>query len=473
MSDSATASLFKRWAWGSRWRWELALAGTVALSIAVLAMSENGHSRLASSYDNAMESMWASERLDHLLRNMTEAESAERGFRLSGNPADLMAYENALPRIAEIAAEIRQYFARHGDLVGSQRFEQINFGIGRELGRMKSEINRAHGLRASPAGGGADADAVLASVDETRDAIGGLQLRERERTQTFVADWSGSLYVARIGITAMTALDIILLVLMMRYMKDDWLRSVEREKHLDRLVEERTDQLVTLASHLQQVSETEKTRLGRELHDELGAILTAAKMDVSWVRGKLGAEQATLTQKLERAMRNLDQGIQVKRRIIEDLRPTTLASFGLTTAARELAEQCAERAGWALRLDLPEDDPDLPEEVEIALFRILQEALNNASKYAQAKHVNVRLTCAAGQCALEIKDDGVGFRLGEGRHKAHGLLGMRQRLESQGGRFRLDAEPGKGTLIEASLPCASLAKVVDPVSRSQPVMDSA
>jgi len=143
-----------------------------------------------------------------------------------------------------------------------------------------------------------------------------------------------------------------------------------------------------------------------------------------------------LLERLRRSIGNLDQGITIKRRIIEDLRPSILGSFGLMTAVRYMSEQAAERAGWQLQLDLPDRDPDLSEEVEIAMFRILQEALNNASKYAGAKHVRVKLQCKGGEnatCVLEIEDDGVGFHSCNVRPDAHGLVGMRQRLESRGG----------------------------------------
>src|SRR5262249_25702338 len=240
-----------------------------------------------------------------------------------------------------------------------------------------------------------------------------------------------------------------------RWMKQDWLRARDREQELDRLVRERTSQLANLASYLHAVSETEKTRLGRELHDELGATLTAVKMDGAWTRGKLAPGQGALAEKLERAARNLDMCIQVKRRIIEDLRPTTLANFGLMTAARELAEQTAERAGWQLKLELPDEDPPLTEETAIALFRILQETLNNAAKYAKATTVRISLVCGLSECAVEIEDDGVGFDPLNVRAKASGLLGMKQRVEPHGGRFYVASHPGKGTLVRVTVPLPS------------------
>jgi signal transduction histidine kinase len=217
---------------------------------------------------------------------------------------------------------------------------------------------------------------------------------------------------------------------------------------------ERTSQLEALAFHLQEVSESEKTRLARDLHDALGSLLTAIKMDMAWVRGRLNADQAVLIEKLERAMKNLDQAIQKKRQIIEELRPTTLSTFGLVTAARELAEQEASRAGWKLRIDMPEEEPNLPDDIKIVLFRALQEALTNAAKHAKASCVRIGLTLESDTCTLEIYDDGVGFSEADPRPNAFGLLGIRQRLAGRGGKIEITSEPGRGTLLRMSLPCA-------------------
>jgi signal transduction histidine kinase len=175
-------------------------------------------------------------------------------------------------------------------------------------------------------------------------------------------------------------------------------------------------------------------------------------MDIAWVRGRLGEEHAALHQKLARVIQHLDQGIVAKRRIVEGLRPSTLSTFGLATAARELTEQVAERAGWEVGMELPEIEPQLPEDVEIALFRVLQESLTNATKYAQATRVRVLLGCEPLHCRLEVEDNGRGFRAGEMRSGAQGLFGMRQRTEARGGSLHVLSAPGSGTLIRALLP---------------------
>ena len=158
--------------------------------------------------------------------------------------------------------------------------------------------------------------------------------------------------------------------------------------------------------------------------------------------------------KLARAMKNLDHGVQAKRRIIENLRPTSLTSFGLVVALNEYADQVQEQNGWHMNLELPEDDFTLPEDASIALFRITQEALTNAAKYAKAGHIRISLSCNGHTAELEIEDDGVGFVRGEGRPKSHGLAGRRQRMMGLNGSLEIDSEPGRGTRVRALLPLA-------------------
>ena len=256
-----------------------------------------------------------------------------------------------------------------------------------------------------------------------------------------------------------TAINIVLLVIVFRGLGEGW-RQKEQEaeqlksqqKWLDAQVRERTAQLEQLSIHLQDMLEAEKTRLARELHDELGTILTAAKMDVVWVRQRLGNDAGEMDEKLQRTLKNIDQGILVERQLIEDLRPSTLSSFGLILAARELAETCATRNQWLLELDLPDTEPDIGPDIATALYRVLQEALANASQYAQAKRVWVQLTCTQDELKMEIGDDGVGFRLRDIRPKALGVAGMRQRLQARGGSLEISTGPGEGCRVRVILP---------------------
>jgi len=231
---------------------------------------------------------------------------------------------------------------------------------------------------------------------------------------------------------------------------------ITQQGELDQLVNERTRQLEALGWHLQAVSENEKTQLARELHDELGAILTASKMDVAWANRKLKESDPDISEKLKRALANLDQGIALKRRIIEDMRPTVLANFGLVTALRTLADEAAQRNNWTLNLQLPADDIQLDEQTEIALFRVAQESLTNAAKYARASQVSIGLQVGEGRVTLDIADNGVGIMPADlTRTHTHGLLGMRQRVAAHGGQFDIRRGVPRGTDIHVVMPSVS------------------
>ena len=397
--------------------------------------------------------MLASSRLGQLRALVVDAETGQRGYLLTRRDSYLDPYEQALGRITVLEAELRDYYLERKDPQSLERFGAAVAQIGSQMKEMEFTIRLAREGRDEQSLEVLRSDVGRIRMEQIRQSLSDLQQVERDRAARLVEEWRNSLSLSRIGVAAITALNIVLLVLILRGLKQHWKRGEERAHELDRLVKERTEQLARLSAYLQEVSENEKTHLGRELHDELGAILTAARMDLLWVRAHLAPDQTQLLDKLRRAMNNLDQGIAVKRRIIEDLRPSILSNFGLMTAARAIAEQTAERAGWALELDLPLSDPDLDDDVEIAMFRILQESLNNAVKYARASRVKVSLHCVEGEsCKLEIEDNGIGFDHHDMFAHGHGLVGMRQRLEPRGGRLSIRSEPGKGTLVQAILP---------------------
>ncbi|KPC50689.1 sensor histidine kinase [Amantichitinum ursilacus] len=233
----------------------------------------------------------------------------------------------------------------------------------------------------------------------------------------------------------------------------------ELEQHndlLDLQVRERTAQLEELARHLQDVTEAEKSQLARELHDELGSILTAARIDVSWSARKLGDSVPEIQDKLQRVLNNLSEAIQMKRRIIDGMRPTLLTQFGLVEALEFAAGEMADVNGWQLGLDLDAKAQHLPEDISLALFRVAQEALTNAAKYAQATRVDLLLQLDPDEIWFTVADNGVGMTE-EARNtpRTHGILGMRQRIVARGGDFELVSVPGKGTRVEVRLPLAA------------------
>jgi len=225
--------------------------------------------------------------------------------------------------------------------------------------------------------------------------------------------------------------------------------SAERDR-LEVQVDERTRELTDLAQHLQRVREDERGHLARELHDELGGLLTAAKLDVARVRKRVDGSSPDIAERIQHLSQTLDAGIALKRRIIENLRPSSLANLGLQ---RTLEIQCSEFAQRSeIRVQAEIADLELDPERALAVYRVVQEALTNVAKYAQASEVRVLLQRAGEQVRLQVQDNGRGFDPLQVRTGSHGLAGMRFRMRSCGGDLRLRSAPGQGTTIEATLP---------------------
>jgi signal transduction histidine kinase len=226
----------------------------------------------------------------------------------------------------------------------------------------------------------------------------------------------------------------------------------EEQRRLATVVEERTAELSELSNYLQVVREEEKAKLARDIHDELGGILVSAKMDVAWAAEKTKGNPL-VTAKLERAMEMLDNGVDVKRRITEELRPTLLDNLGLAAAIEWQVRDVCDRAALKFEIDVPADDSTLPPQISIALFRIMQEALTNIVKYAHARKVSVELALDDDGVSLIVSDDGIG--LGETATQtrlSHGILGMQQRVRALDGEFSISGRPGAGTTIEVRIP---------------------
>jgi signal transduction histidine kinase len=225
---------------------------------------------------------------------------------------------------------------------------------------------------------------------------------------------------------------------------------------LETLVGARTEQLSVLSRHLISVSEEEKARLARELHDEMGANLTAIGMYLASVGEQLKDTHPEHAAALGCARATLVETVQMKRRIIEDLRPSLLDNLGLAAALQSYCEDFAR----ATRLDceaLVDAAADSAGPMQaIALFRIAQESLNNVAKYAQARHVVVHLAREGDGLALEVSDDGVGIPPDAMRRaKSHGLLGMRERALLLGGTLKVErGVNGVGTSVQAWVPLA-------------------
>jgi signal transduction histidine kinase len=216
-------------------------------------------------------------------------------------------------------------------------------------------------------------------------------------------------------------------------------------------VEDRTRELSALSNHLQALSEREKSELARKLHDELGGLLTAAKMDLSWLQSRL--EGAAIQERLAQLGSVLDEAMDLKRSVVEALRPSLLDHFGLPTALRAYVESTCAKAGLASQIVIEHECESMSKDTTIALFRVVQEGLSNIIRHAQAKTVKLELIGDDGHCIVTLTDDGHGFDARSPQFRwSHGLMGMRQRAEALGGRLEVESRVGAGTRVRVEIP---------------------
>ncbi|MEO8411001.1 MAG: histidine kinase, partial [Propionivibrio sp.] len=211
-------------------------------------------------------------------------------------------------------------------------------------------------------------------------------------------------------------------------------------------------QLQALFASLQTVREEQRARISRELHDELGQLLTGIRMEVSWLGRRLPNDPPLLGNKVASIKDQIDQTIASVRRISSELRPLVLDDLGFAAAANWYVDQFSERTGALVVVELHAVDPEGGSVEATVLFRVLQESLTNIARHARASRVDVKLIQEAGEWVLSIEDDGVGFTYDRRKQGDIGLAGMRERALAVGGRFALTTSPGRGTLIEIRIP---------------------
>jgi signal transduction histidine kinase len=219
---------------------------------------------------------------------------------------------------------------------------------------------------------------------------------------------------------------------------------------LEARVAARTEELRALAAHLAGVLENERARIARDIHDELGQSLTAMRLEIDDASHSL-APSGALRDAIDRIARLLDATLGTSRRILTELRPRVLDDFGLRAAIEWLAGEFRARHACACELSI---DPDLDVDSEraTALFRIVQECLNNVARHAGAARVEILLTRDDRLLRLMVRDDGRGLGAGPVRAGAMGLLGMRERAWQFDGRVALSSEPGSGTTVDVEIP---------------------
>ena len=436
----------------SKMAWSLGLALLAAFGlVGINEVSYRQSSKALAEIDHAQEARFA---VNMLLQNVLDAETGQRGYLLTGEARYRKPYDNALKEIDLHLNRLRMLYAH-------RPAEQIRLGqLTDHLSRKMAEMDMSIRFTRT---GNADASKFVLTTDVGHDEM--VHIREQaaalvgmsnQSLNTGLAQIARSLALARLGIGFVVLAGLIAFILYLRQTHalqsagERQQLALQRERNsLEVEVRERTASLAELATHLQDVRETERGYLARELHDELGALLTAAKLDVARLKSRL-ADSPDATQRLQHLTELLNSGIALKRRIIEDLRPSSLSNLGLIASLEILGREFSERSGVQIEMVL--EPVELDEARQLTIYRMVQEGLTNIGKYADAREGSIVLRNYDNHVIVDVIDDGRGFDTGHARPSTHGLAGMRHRVEAAGGKLSVSSTPGQGTRLHAMLP---------------------
>jgi signal transduction histidine kinase len=429
----------------------------VITALALIFVSELSYNRSIAAMRNLDSVVATRLQVQQILRLMLDAETGQRGYLLTGNTDYLKPYVAATRQLGSTLSELGEHYKDQPQSLAE--FTQLAQLIAQKLSEMETVVRLRQEGREAAWRSVLETDIGREQMALIRHAADTLVVRDTDRIEHEHRQVSRTLLIARVGIAAMTTVSVLALLMYLRQgatleqERAQRQASLQRERDsLEQQVRHRTQALTQLAQHLQTAREDERSRLARELHDELGALLTAAKLDVARLQSRLPGLSAEASERIVHLNSTLNSGIALKRRIIEDLRPSSLSNLGLVAALEILTQEYATRSGQRVRTSL--EPVPLSPSGELTVYRLVQEALTNIAKYAQAGTVDVTLRGEGDRVEIAVQDDGRGFRSEGVDASAHGLLGMRYRVEAEGGEMHIDSRPARGTRLSAWLPKA-------------------
>ena len=434
----------------------LALAMAVLAVASLIALNELGYRRSIESAESMSLQQKKRGELNFLLQNMLDAETGQRGYLLTGDQQYLSSYEEALAQIAPTLDKLRDLYIT--DRAQLAQFAELSRGVSKKMAELEVTVKiRRLGGESENWMQVVRTDVGRGYMDNIRESANGMIAAASVDIAVSRIRIDQSLSISRVGVSLAALLGLLAFHLYLRQSQKlnvagetQRLLLAKERVRLEELVRERTARLSELASHLQVVQEQERERLARELHDELGALLTAAKFDVARIKSKLPADTPELSNRLAHLNESLNAGISLKRRIVEDLRPSSLSNLGLEAALDILTSEFSERTGVHVKTDI--EAVELGPDAELTVYRLVQESLTNIAKYAEAKEVVVSLHGYDHHIEVRVDDNGRGFDVDSRQNASHGLPGMRHRIEALNGTLKLSSAPGQGAHVHAVFP---------------------
>lgn len=405
--------------------------------------------------------------LAQVVRTVNEAEAAQRAYLLSSDAAFLSVYDEVKGRANTYLESVERSYRDDGVPI-TAKVAQLKALTQRRL----DQIQRGLDLYANSGRDAAVEHTVKGPGRQTMEQFRQhMQAQEDDEANHLVQEWERyllDLKHTRIAMGGAMILNLLLLGLLGYLSFRALSRRARETERLQRQIDERTTELTALSNYLQQVSEREKQQLARELHDSLGGLLVATKMDLAWLRARLPTEDEDLLLRWRRIQKSLDQGVDLKRRVVEQLRPTLLDNMGLYSALRWQMQESCGRGGLNCIERLPEIEARLSSEASIALFRVAQESFTNILKHSGATTAELSVRLDANNLSMSICDNGSGLSADGKASSGQGMAGMRHRIQALGGTIQFLPREEGGTEVRVRVPLnAILQKEEDLESEHQ------
>ena len=433
----------------------LAIALGALLTLGVLAVAEWTYQRAVDSLASLGRRSVARTNIQTVLHRLLDAESAQRGYLLTGRKEYLAPYAEVANDIDKAINALRTLY--RGDAEVEALVKEVST---RALEKL-SETSETMSLFDA---GSHEAWRDLLMTDIGREKMEAVRIAaesllavENRRMDSARAAVYRTIELGRQGVSIATLLSLLWFIFFLR--KNAALQTVllasarnlqvERDA-LDAQVRLRTTELAELNRYLQDVRENERGNLARSLHDELGALLTAAKLDLARLRRAMPSPTPEASDRLNHLASTIDLGIDLKRRVIEDLMPSALHNLGLRTALEILAAEFSQRTGVHTLLEV--QDTELDVSGRNAVFQLVQESLANVEQHAAAQQVRLGVQVSEGEVAVQVQDDGRGFNCEEVGGAGHIWKNLRHRIEALGGTLSVASAPGRGTEVAATMP---------------------
>lgn len=392
----------------------------------------------------------------HTLQLMTDAEASARQFAMTGETQDLRAFESVMAALPK-ARDAMFGTVGEVDPQGLVSPAEVRGLIEERMATLNAKVAHA-GQSSTPSGAPLPTPELLIGESSRtqqqalRQAFDQLLQRAAAVQQTARVSLYDAMMLNRVAVHALVLLSVVGLLMWSHQLRRGDRQKETARKLLADQVHERTAELRELAGHLENAREDERGHVARELHDDLGGLLTAMKLEMARLR-RVPALPAAATERVASLEQRLNAGIALKRQIIENLRPSSLDQLGLCVALEMLCADVAGNLGIPVYTRL--QPVRMNKDAELTVYRVVQESLTNVSKYARATQVQVTLEPVDEMVRVTVKDNGKGFdihRVGTGHH---GLLGMRVRVEAHAGRLSLRSADNEGTLVCAEFPRAA------------------